>query len=346
MTMDLVGTLPVSGINLGLSLAPPILSAKITQLGVDLSNLSLAVTAQLGVSANLPNLVGLSAALSELQKTVMAMFSPPQKFISLGADLNDDLVVQLGLVDAALSLALSASTQLSAGFSVGDIAGWCYSGPARHLASTSSAFSGEYYSGVMIATESISSWGQFGVSVNTGPSRTAPPGGPPMLTSLGKATGGEIFSGMLDVALVIDEFLLQLKGMKANLELSIDLTLGLNLPDPSALLDALMDLIGQAAHLLDNLVNVNVNLDFEIGSIQAQLDYILSLTGSIGAQLSAGGLALWRYSGTDLGADVSSALSGGIPGGSGPDADIRAVIFAHGVPAMWAPFALLLGGAP
>jgi hypothetical protein len=344
MSMDLVGVLPVSGVNLGLALAPPVLAAEISQFGIDLSTLTLALAAQLELGLNVPNLAGLTAVLNEFPPAVQAMFTPPQKFITVGADLNADIAVQLGLVNAALAIALDAGAKIDAAFSVGGIAGWCYSGPARGLATAQSAFGTGYTRGVMIATENPSSWGQFGASVNAGPSLTAPSGGPPALTSLGKMSGGEVFSGMLSVTGEIKAFLLKLQGLKANLELSLDLTLGLDLPDPSALLAILNELLGQIASLLDNLINVKADIDLEIGSIQARLDYILSLSASVGAQLSAGGLALWRYTGTDLGGDVSTAITGGIPGGTGPDADIRAVIFAHDVPELWLPFAILLGG--
>lgn len=346
MTMALVGVLPVSGVNFALTLAPPVLQAEITQLGIDLSKLGIALAGKLQMGLNVPSLTGLASTLALFPPALASMLDPT-KFITLGAALNVDLALQLGVIDIAVTLALSACAQLDAGFAVGGIAAWSYSGPASGLASLArSDITGAWQKGLMVATESISSWGQFSVSVNTGPSKTAVTGGPPRLDYLGKLNGGEVMVGLLDIKALLDLIKLKLQGMKVALELQLQLTVGVNLPDPSELIAIAEDLISQVTHLLDNLVNVNADITLEIGLIQVRLDYILSLVAGITAQLSAGGLAFWTYSGNgSLGADVAEAIANGVPGGSGPSNDIRAVILAHETPSVWAPFGTLLNAA-
>lgn len=346
MTMDLQGVLPVSGINFALTLAPPVLQAEITQLGIDLSNLGIAVAGKLQMGLNVPNLVGLTSTLALLPPALASMLDPT-KFLTLGASLNADLLLQYGLIDVAATLALSACAKLDAGFSVGGIAAWSYSGSAAGLASLArSSFFGPWQKGLMVATESLSSWGQFSASVNTGPSRTATAGGPPTLTDLGELSGGEVMANLLDVKAQLDLIKIKLQGMKVALELQLQLTVGVNLPDPSELIGIAQDLITQASQLLDNLINVSADLTAEIGLIQVRLDYILSLVASVAAQLSAGGLAFWTYSGNGtLGQDVAGAIANGVPGGSGPSNDIRAIVLAHETPSIWAPFGLLLNAA-
>ena len=344
MSTSLIGVLPVSGINVGLALAPPILQAEITDFGIDLSKLTLAIAAQIELGLNVPNFAALAATLAQFPPTIAGMLNP-SNMLTLGASLNLDLALQLGLIDATLALALSVKATIEAGLSTGGIAAWTYSGPASGLAALApGSIVGNYTVGLIVATENPSSWCQFSVSVNTGPSKTAAVGGPPTLTSLGELSGGEISTGLLSFSGVLDLYLLKLTGMKAAIAAQIELTVGVNLPDPSALLALCNQLIADVAGLLDNLVNANVDLSVEIGTIQLRLDYILALSLSIGAQLSAGGLALWSYSGTSLGADVATAIAGGVPGGGGPTSDIRALILGCATPSVWAPFGLILGG--
>jgi hypothetical protein len=346
VTLTLAGVLPVSGVNLGLGLVPPVLQAEIIQFGIDLTRLGIATLAKVQAGFNVPNLAALEADIALLPPTLASMLDPT-KFLTLCADLNVDLVAKLGVVDEALELALEAEATLTAGLSVGGIAAWSYSGPARGLAEMSPAFSGPWSIGLVVATESLGSWGQFGVSVNTGPSKTATPGGPPKLTSLGQLTGADWCPGLFQLASKIHLFVLKLQGLKAGFEMQLDMTVGVNLPDVSDLLVLLAQIASDAEHLLDNLLNVSVDLDAEIDWVQVRMNAIVGLAADIGAQLSAGGLALWLYLGGtgQLVGEIARALAGGIPGGSGPVADIRALVLAHETPSVWTPFGAILGGS-
>lgn len=343
--MTLMGVLPVSGINLGLALAPPVLQAEITQLGIDISKLGIALAGQLAVGINKPDFSVFAATLAKVPPAVADILDPT-KILSVGIGLNADLAIQLGLINLALEPVLALALKLEAGLSVGGLAAWSYSGPASGLAALAPvAMAGGYQVGMMVATESPDSWGQFSVSVNTGKSKEAVAGGPPKLTFLGKLTGGEINTGLLEIDGIIKLFKLKLQGLKAQIELGLNLSIGVNLPDPSPLLAIAQELIQDALHLFDNLVNVQLDLQVSIGWIQLRLDYLLSLVASIGAQLSAGGLALWTYSGSDLGGDVASTIGSGVPGGGGASNDIRALVIGCPSPSLYAPFGLLLGGA-
>lgn len=344
MTMTLMGVLPVSGINLGLALAPPVLQAEITQLSLDISKLGIALAGQASAALNKPDVSVFEATLAKFPPAIADMLDPT-KILSAGADLNADLAIQLGLINVALEPVLALALKLEAGLSVGGLAAWSYSGPASGLAALApAAMAGSYQVGMMVATESPDSWGQFSVSVNTGNSKNAVTGGPPSLTFLGNLNGGQINTGLLEINEIIKLFKLKLQGLKAQIELGLNLSIGVNLPDPSALLAIANELIQDALHLFDNLVNVSLDLQASIGWLQLRLDYLLSLTMSIGAQLSAGGLALWTYSGSDLGGDVASTIAGGVPGGGGPENDIRALVIGCATPSAYAPFGVLLGG--
>lgn len=345
MSLSLVGVLPVSGISLGLAMMPPILQAEITQFELDLTNLTLAIEAKLQVGLNIPDLAILTATLEQL-KEALANLLNPANMVVLGADLNLELAAQLGIIELALEAALAAQAAFQAGLGVPGIAAWSYSGAASGLAAAApGGITGPWQRGLFVATESLDSWGQFSVSINTGPSKTAAAGGPPILTALGSLGGGEILTGLVDLKARLDLFVLRLQGLKAQLEAHIQITLGVNLPDLSELLALLNQLMEDIEGLLDNLVTADVDLDAEIGWIQLRLDALLDLLYSLNAQLSAGGLALWSYSGAGtLGADIAGAISGGVPGGSGADADIRALALGCAEPAVWADFSPLLGG--
>lgn len=345
VTLSLVGVLPVSGVNLGLAMMPPILQAEIAQLELDITNLGLAVAAQVQVGLSLPNLATLTATLEQLKAALASLLST-SNMVKVGASLNVELGLQLGVIELALEGALAVQATLEAGLGAPGIAAWSYSGAASGLASTApGGITGPWQRGLLVATESVDSWGQFSVSVNTGPSKTASVGGPQTLTALGQLGGAEIDTGLVDLKAQLDLLVLKWRGLKAQLEQQIQVTLGVNLPDLSELLALLEELMGDIEGLLDNLVTASVDLDVEIHGIQLRLDALLDLVLSLEAQLSAGGLALWSYSGDGtLGSDVAGVISGGVPGGTGANADIRALVLGCAQPSAWADFSPLLGG--
>jgi hypothetical protein len=345
MSLSLMGVVPVSGITLGMVAALPTLQAEITQLGLDIADLGL-TTAKLAANAlTPPDPTGFMAALSALPLMVQGI-TDPTKVVTAGAEANVELVAKLGVVSLALAAGDPIGARLTAGMGGSGFGVWCYSGTCAGLVSLSpGAFGQGWQRGLLIATESLASWGTFGQSVNTGPSGSAPSGGPPSLTHLGSWSAGKLCPGFLEVSGQIGKFLLRLRGMKASLEGDIAFTLGLNLPNPLEVLDEINNLIAEAEQLLESMLQAPIDLTVDIGTIQARVDVVLEMTGKITAQLSAGGMAVWGYSeGSDLGNDIASTLASGIPGGSGVGAEIRAMVIAHASQPIWSPFGLIFGG--
>lgn len=345
MSLSLMGVLPVSGITLGMVAALPTLQAEVTQLGLDLADLA---TTSIKLAANAltpPDPTAFLTGVSALP-LMLPTITDPTKIVAAGAEANVELIAKLGVVSLALEAGEPIGARLTAGLGGGGFGVWCYSGTCAGLVSLSpGAFGQGWERGILLATESLSTWGTFGQSVNTGQSGSASAGGPPTLTHLGSWSAGKLCPGFLEVSGQVGKFLLRLRGMKASLEGDIALTLGLNLPNPLEVLDEINALIAEAEQLLESMLQVPIDLTVDIGTIQARLDVVLEMTGKITAQLSAGGMAAWGYSGgSDLGGDIASALASGIPGGSGAGADIRAMMIAHASPDIWSPFGLIFGG--
>jgi hypothetical protein len=189
---------------------------------------------------------------------------------------------------------------------------------------------------VVIATESLAGWQAFSQSVNTNGTANTPATTAARLAFLGELSGRRWNSGVATLAADLDLLVADFRGRKAGLEASALVAVGLNLPDVSVVVDAGLSIVADIGidGLLDNMLNVSADITGAIGSVTAQIDAVLSLSASIAAQLSAGGLTFWTYSGTasGLGAALKAELAGGIPGGSGPRAPAYGLALA-GTPA-------------
>ena len=88
--------------------------------------------------------------------------------------------------------------------------------------------------------------------------------------------------------------------------------------------------------LLGNLVNVQTDFDVALAGLQAVIDLRLDFIAELNAQLSAGGLAFWTYSGRadGLGASLRDAMLNGVPSGSGPNAVAYGVALTGSVSSM------------
>lgn len=350
MPIALAGVLPVSAINLGLNAALPSLTAKVTKLTADLSKLAPALAGQLKVSATFPPPLPLFAA------AITAGLNPAKLSASMGAlsftgpHLNADLVARLGLIQGQLAIVESVVLPLELGLGAGSIAGWSYSGRAAGFGEQLAPATAQGFartppnapvSGVIIATESLASWNAFSQRVHTGATGAPASSTDARLTFLGELGGAGWSSGLLPLKADLDLFLAELQGEQAGLEATIQMSLGLTLPAPDVIVDAGLSIVADlgVAGLLDNMVNVRADITGAIGTIQAQIDGVLALTGAIGGQLSAGGLALWTYSGTasGFGAAFKEAVKNGIPAGSGPAAPAYGIALAS-TPANMATF--------
>ncbi len=333
MPLALVGTLPVSAVNLGIVAGLSGLSLEISKLTADVSALNAAVLAQAQVSAEFPpNPLSFATALAAQFSVpeITTQFNPAN-WATMGADVSADLAIQLGLLTAEIATLDALVVSLSAGVDAGGIAGWTYAGRAggfgieleRATAIGAGALTpDDEVTGIVIATESFGSWGSFSNGVNVGRTAAAEATATAQrLSFLGSLDGGDWNTGVLDLLARFRPFLLDLNAAKAGLEASAQVALGLNLPDIQAQVDVGLAIFADlgVTGLLDNLVNVQVDLSASIGTINAQIGIVTDLVAELSADLSAGGLSFWTYSGSvrALGTSLHSALQQGIPSGSG-----------------------------
>lgn len=334
MTITLAGTLPVSAINVGLAASIGGLTAEVSKLQAELGELTAALSAKVQVTADFPpNPLSIAPALgAQLSAAEIAAQFNPANFVVTGADAKADLLVRLGAIEAELGVVAPLVAELEAGLDAGAVAGWSYAGRADafgielerdtargfgHFAPT------DEIAGLIVATEDLASWRAFGSGVNVGSSAAAgATSAEHHLKFLGELAGGQWNTGVAGLFARLDLLLAELRGAKSSLEASIQVSLGLNLPDATAQFDAGLAIVADLGldGLLDNLVNAQADVTGALGGLQARIDATLALIAELNAQLSAGGLALWTYSGraAELGSSLRDAIAAGVPGGHGP----------------------------
>jgi hypothetical protein len=350
--ISLVGVLPVSAINVGLVAALGGLTAEIAALQADITALAPAIAGQVEVALDFPPdppsvTAALEAALDPLE--LAACFSPGA--LTVGAsDLTVDVGVQLGLIETQLAGLQSVGAKLTAGLAAPAISGWSYSGEAAGFGETLAAATATGFgqiepdatiAGLVIATEDAASWGSFSKGFTTGGRSDG------VLRYHGELGGGQWNTGVATLLVRLELFLLKLRGLKAGLEASLNVALGLELPAVDVVVDAGLAIVADLGidGLLENMVNVQADLTAQIGAIQLKIDALLALSADLSAQLSAGGLALWSYSGRAgaFGAEVRDAIAAGIPQGNGPRAHAYGLALA-GESRNMAAFSLAFGG--
>jgi hypothetical protein len=354
VAIALSGTIPVSGLNLGLVASVTGLNAKIDQLNSRIAELGVALTAQAGVTASFPpNPTTYAAALNGALNVANMTLALGSMSLN-GASISTEFGVKLGLVNGRIAIVGGLTASLGAGLAAGGLSGWCYSGSARGFGvelerQTQSGFGrtapSDNVHAIIIATESLSSWEAFSEGFHTG--GTANGAADPEAANLayqGELGGAGWNTGVATLKTQFDLLKAELEGQASALEASIDVAAGLNLPSPTALVNVGLDIFGDVgiSGLLDNLVNVQTDVTGAISGLNAQVALVTSLIGSLNAQLSAGGLSLWIYDGParSLGAEFSGEIASGLPGGSGPNAPTYGVVIA-GSPAAMAAFSAI-----
>jgi hypothetical protein len=350
MPITNVGTLPVSAINVGLVACVSGLGVESAKLGVDISGLNAALAGKFEVSANFPPPAPSYAAgiVTQLDPLEVAAQFLPGNWPTMGASASIDTLAKLGIVEGQLAIVENVTASITAGLTAGGISGWSYAGGASGFGesltdATASGFgkvaADTEIQAVIIGTESFSSWGSFAQGFDVGTSAAAPAvAAAPRLAFLGEQSAGDWNSGVADVAARLDLFVAELRGLKAALEAQLQLALGLNLPDAQVVVDAGLAIMADVGidGLMLNMVNVQADIDGELEGISVQLDVVLALSADLSAQLSAGGLTFWTYTGpaSGLGAALRSETQDGIPGGSGPSAPAYGVVLAGAAPSM------------
>jgi hypothetical protein len=350
MPLDLVGTLPVSAVNVGLAASIGGLNLEIAKLTADVSDLGVALAAQVDIATDFPPAVTAYATPLAAQFSlpeIAAQFNP-LNMVSASADLSVDLAAKIGTVTAQIAVLDALAATLSAGLDAGGIGGWTYAGRAPGLGieleqATARGVAGfapdDEVTGVVIATENFASWGALAEGVNVGRTAAAPAAtGSQRLTFLGSLSGGQWNTGVAELMLRFRNLLGELNGIKLGLEASADVAIGLNLPDIQTQVDvgaAILADIGVAG-LLDNLVNVQADVSGSIGLVNAKIDVIAGIVADITAQISAGGLTFWSYSGSvrALGSALRPATQQGLPSGSGPAATAYGLVLIGAPPSM------------
>jgi hypothetical protein len=332
------------------------LTAEVTKLTADIVKFQAALVAQATITASFPpNLVGQAAAFAgALSVASLTAALDPVTWVSVAGDANLSLVADLGIIDAQLAIVQPIAADFAAGVDTGELYGWTYAGRAAGFgtelrAATAGGFGGigpaEDVSALIVATSLFASWETFSEGFETGTSADADIGQNPTtgrLVALGSLTGGRWNVGVAGILSTVLSLRAELEGLKAALEAQIQISLGVNLPDPTAIVD-----LGLAVDLgaaLDNLVNVQTDLTAGISLLQARIDFLLGLIASIEAQLSAGGLTLWSYTGPagGLGAALEVELAGGLPGvADGPGGPAYGIAIASKSPSAWADFGLI-----
>lgn len=356
MPLSLVGTLPVSAINLGVAAAPPVLAAKLADLQADLTKLTVEVPgyqAELAASPPAFDPASFALAKADLALSLPATLGDPLSWVTLGADINTELAGQLGTVAANVAITGAVEASFVAGLSAGSLASWVYSGPCAGLGEKMRPVSrwgavapGSTVSGLVIATESQVSWKAFGQGFNIGDTG-ADPASPSVarLTFLGQLSADKLNTGVASLKQAIDQYLFSLKAAQLALEAQIKLSLGVNLPDPGALVAALAV---QTPDIV--LPGAAFTLDFapQIAGLQASITALLKLSADLSAQLSAGGLSVWQYQGPveEWGPSFAATFAGGLPGGHGAGAPIYAAALATELPEVWAAWGAIfaIGG--
>jgi hypothetical protein len=351
VAISLVGTLPVSGLNLGLVASLGGLTAETAQLSARIADITPALSGQVTVSSGFPpNPVTHAPALSAALNPVTAAIARAA-LASQGAAISSELGVKLGGVQGRLTVISNLTATFGVGLNANGISGWCYSGSARGFGrgleqQTVNGFGrtapDTNVHALVIATESFGSWGSFGEGFRVGGTDQAP--ADPALDSLryqGELGGGEWNTGTASLLARFRLLEAELEGNESALEASIDAFLGIGLPTVGDMTDVGLDIFADIGitGLLDNLVNVQSDLGAEIGGLNTQISFVTGLSGDISAQLAASGLSLWLYDGpaAALGAELLGEIEDGLPGGSGPAAPTYGVALA-GSPSVMAAF--------
>ena len=347
--LSLVGTLPLSSINTGLSASVGGLTAEATKLGAEITDLTPALQAQIQVSADFPpNLASYTAVIgAALSPAELGAVMTPGNMTAISADANAGLVAKLGFVEAQIAAAGAVRGAIAGGLEAGSITGWSYSGRCNGFGPTLERHTAlgfgelgpsEQVSGVVIVTQSLTSWQQFAKSMSADPATAGATPTDTRLTPHGARSASRWDVGVSAALARLDGFIAELEGMKANIQAAIRVSTGLDLPSASVVVDAGLDVVGSVGidGLLDNLVNVQTDVDGAIGVVQGKLDATLSLSAEIGGQLSAGGFTVWTYSGRadGFGKAVTAALAHGLPSGAGPGAVVYGLALAGSGPSM------------
>ena len=351
---------PVSALNVGLAAGLPVLTAKLADLNVQWTELTEAsVEATLQVQPfNLPDLLSVTTALNASFNPLDVALEMNPLAITANASL-DVLAIEAQIIatDVTLSLATEVTASFEAGLRTPGLSLWTYSGGAAAFGEQVTRWNGVVGSdptqdvqAIVVLTESFASWQAFGQGFNVGATAVSPAegGASGSLRALGSFSGAELNVGVAGVFQLAQQYQAALEALKLSLGEQRDFMLGIGLPSPDVIVTAGLDIVADLGFdaLFENVVSLNVDFSAQIAGIRAQIDGVLALQADLTTQLSAGGLAVWRYSGAAnmMAAAFEGVLAEGIPGGAGGAlAPVYGIIVASDSPAAMASFGLIFG---
>src|SRR5262245_38961845 len=129
MPIRLVGTLPLSAVNVGLAASLPGVSAEATKLAADITDLTPAVQASIDVASNFPpNAAAYAAAIqAALAPGELAAVLTPANFTAIAVEANTAVFAKLGFIQGQIALVSGIRASLAGGLEAGSISGWSYS---------------------------------------------------------------------------------------------------------------------------------------------------------------------------------------------------------------------------
>ena len=352
MPLSLVGTFPVSALNIGLAASPAGLAVDVALLTDDIAKATVSIEANILVEASFPPSSSLAAQFAAFGVLDLISIFNPANWITLNADANAELLLDLAFAELQLAIMEPLVLDFRIGIGAPGLYGWTYAGNAEGFGATLEAETVAGFPGgvlpsgevnaLVIATNSFTSWGSFGNGFRIGTSGDENLGNQTNIQRLkfvGSLDGGFWNVGVDGLLSGFEIILAGLRGKVSQIQAQIDLSLGLNLPNPIPIIEASFNVDIDVA--LENMINVSTDLTGEISLLQARIDAILELSGRIAVDLSAGGLTFWSYSGpaAGLGSELATELASGLPGaGEGPSGAVYGLVLASADASNWNDF--------
>ncbi len=213
MALEFAGSLPVSGVNIGLQSGVTALGVEIDALGEDIVEIQAGAAAQVTYSASLPPNIPTLAAQFTAALTLANLTNQlnPTNWVTVGATANGEFLAQLGILNGFISLLSPIVMAMEAGLSTGGLYAWSYAGRARAFgtrlrAATQYGFGStgpsQNVNAVIIAAAEHSSWASFSAGVYVGTSADEDLGTETTqeaLISLGALNGYQLDTGVLSL---------------------------------------------------------------------------------------------------------------------------------------------------
>ena len=139
--------------------------------------------------------------------------------------------------------------------------------------------------------------------------------------------------------------------LAASADITARLALPFVPPNPAVLASALASQLANLASILSTMptadATARINLAAELVGIAALIAPAQEIIASLTAAASTGGLHVYTLSNKTgaLGADLSIATAGGLPGGGGPLATSNALVVVTELPSAWAALTAVTVGA-